>query len=189
MILCWKCRTIFSSQENIKPIDRIGPKASTGTCFIWSLILVLFRHEHWTINIVFFQGAFSVQRPFSADPAHSAQPFSCHPGPYAEYVAYHQQNWPSFGYIYEENFVSNFPANYPNSWTADQWRHWNSWGQHQPQHQQQQQQQQHQTQPVLQNSLGPMNPNVVGNLDPSYQRTLDYVQQCQSWSNSQAQKF
>jgi hypothetical protein len=123
-----------------------------------------------------FQAVFSAQRPFSADPtAQSAQPFSCHPGPYANYASYHQPNWQNFGY----NGYDNFGANYPNNWSGEQWRQWNNWGQPH---------QQLQAQPVLQNSLGPVNPN-AGNIDVSYQRTLDYVQQCQSWSNGQAHKF
>ena len=150
----------------------------------------------------FFQAVYGVQplaRPLSADPAHSAQTYGYHSGPYGNYgqAGYHQQ-WPPQHFNYGnqsgyENYANHYANNYANNWPVNQqWTNWPNWGQ--------QQQQQQSAQPVLQNNPGPANPQGVinsqglvnsqgvTNPDVSYQRTLEYVQQCQTWSNNPQQQ-
>jgi hypothetical protein len=145
----------------------------------------------------------------SAEPAHSAHAYGYHSGPYGNYgqANYHQQ-WPPqhFNYGnqsgYENSYGNNYSnSNYANNWpVSHQWTaNWPNWGQHQ-------QQQQHSAQQVLQNNPGPANPQLpintqglvnsqgianpqgLPNPDVSYQRTLEYVQQCQNWSTNPQQR-
>ena len=130
------------------------------------------------IHFILFQPAYNSQptvRPSSADPALSAQAYGYHPGPYGNYGQNsYGQPWPShnINYNHHPNFENQYTpqTNYngytgPNHWAGAQntqhWSNWPNWSQG------------NLTQPSAAN-LGP---------DMSYQRTLEYVEQCQSWSD------